>query len=344
MARILYGVCGVGAGHYTRSKILLEYLIKKHEVIIIGGLAAYSYLRKYFDNVHYVEGLEFEFKENKVLAVSTIIKNLRKITIKNYRLLKELKKIIENFKPDVAISDFEPYSNYYARKNKIKLISFDNEHYITEGEFEIPKKYLIDYYKYRIIVKRHKANSYIITTLPKQKLKNKSKAITINPIIRESLLRTKAKIGKNIVVYTSIIKNRKILNILRKFKKEKFAIFGSDTHKTEKNLLFRKFSDKEFDKELLNCKAVITFGGINLISEAIYLKKPLLVNPVKKHFEQILNALYVKNNGYGEFCEELTEKKLQEFLNNINKYKLKSYEPGNKELFKIIEKLIKGSE
>ena len=92
MARILYGVCGVGAGHYTRSKILLEYLIKKHEVIIIGGLAAYSYLRKYFDNVHYVEGLEFEFKENKVLAVSTIIKNLRKKKKKKNKIFKKKKK------------------------------------------------------------------------------------------------------------------------------------------------------------------------------------------------------------------------------------------------------------
>ena len=45
--RILYGVCGVGAGHYSRSKILIEYLLKKkHELFIIGGLSAYDYLKK----------------------------------------------------------------------------------------------------------------------------------------------------------------------------------------------------------------------------------------------------------------------------------------------------------
>lgn len=344
MARILYGVCGVGAGHYTRSKILLEHLRKKHEVMILGGLAAYNYLKKYFDNVHYVEGLEFHFEQDKVKTLGTIIKNLRKINKNNYELLRNINEKIDNFKPEIIISDFEPYSVYYARKNNIKSISFDNEHFVTEGEFKYPKKHFLDYLKAKIIVKEFKTDYCIVFTLPGQKLKYKSNAIAVKPIIRNSLLKAKTRRGKNILVYTSIIKNKNILNIFRRLKNEKFVIFGAETTRKENNLEFREFSDKEFDRELLNCKAVITFGGINLISEAIYLRKPLLVTPAKNHFEQILNALYVKEQKYGEMHEELTEESLREFLNNTNKYKLKSYEPENKELFKIIENIIKGSD
>ncbi|MBS3174614.1 hypothetical protein J4440_01925 [Candidatus Woesearchaeota archaeon] len=340
MVRILYGVCGVGAGHYMRSKILISELIKKHEVFILAGLAAYDYFKKDFKNVHWIEGLEFAFKDNKVLSLRTILKNIKKISKKNYHLLKNIKIKIDKFDPEIVISDFEPFSIYYAKENQIKSIGFDNEHYLIEGNFNFPGKYKINYFKTKFIINFYKTDETVITIFPNQKLKKESKSIAVRPLIRKELLNAKSKNSNKILVYTSIIKNKNILEILKKSNQE-FIIFGSEEEKSENNIIFKKFSETDFNKELINCKAVICTGGMNLISEAIYLGRPMLVIPIRNHFEQILNALYVRTNKYGEFYEELTESNLLYFLNNLEKYKTIKFLPGNKEALNIIIELLK---
>ncbi len=342
MARILYGVCGVGAGHCVRSRILISHLIKKgHKLLIIGSLHAYDYLRRYFDNVHYVDGPEFAIKGNKILAIHTLFKNFKKLNKKNREINSKLKYEIDKFSPDIIISDFEPYTFSYAKKNNIKLISFDNEHYLSEGIIDIPLKYKIHYLISRIYMSGYKADYLLIFTLPGQELKKHSKARKVNPVIRDSLLNIKSKNGRYILVYTSIINEKNKLEVLTKIN-EKFVIFGNYKDKEKKNLTFRSFNEKEFERALAGCKAVITFGGINLISEAIYMKKPLLVVPIKNHIEQVVNASYVKDNNYGEFYDELREDNIKDFLNKLGYYKTKKFNPGNNELFKMINFIIKG--
>jgi len=52
MARMLYGVCGEGLGHASRSKILINYLKKQnHEIKIIAGGKAYKFLSEEFDDI-----------------------------------------------------------------------------------------------------------------------------------------------------------------------------------------------------------------------------------------------------------------------------------------------------
>lgn len=69
-----------------------------------------------------------------------------------------------------------------------------------------------------------------------------------------------------------------------------------------------------------NAKAVITNGGFTLISEAIYLKKPIYSIPAIGNFEQLLNGFYIDKLGYGEMHEKVNVSTLENFLNNLNKY------------------------
>jgi uncharacterized protein (TIGR00661 family) len=64
-----------------------------------------------------------------------------------------------------------------------------------------------------------------------------------------------------------------------------------------------EFKDPEIDGflvDLASAKAVISTAGFTLISEALYLGKPLLVMPNGGIFEQTLNALYLKRENLGE--------------------------------------------
>jgi uncharacterized protein (TIGR00661 family) len=52
--------------------------------------------------------------------------------------------------------------------------------------------------------------------------------------------------------------------------------------------------------DLASAKAVISTAGFTLISEALYLQKPMLLMPNGGIFEQTLNAIYLEREGLGE--------------------------------------------
>lgn len=340
MAKIVFGVCGVGSGHYTRSKVLLDHLNKKHELLIIAGLSAYDKLKKQYKNVAWVDGIEFGFKGNKITNLSTILKNLRKVSIRNYLNIKRLKNKIDEFKPDLIISDWELFTNVYARERKKKLINVDNEHFILYGKINLDTKYRIDYYKSYIISKLFNYGETIIIGLPGQKLRIHKNATIVNPIIKDEIKKLKNTNEDFIVVYKSISNYGKIIELLKIAKPTKFIVYGFDVEKEEDNIIFKIFSEEEFLKDLARSKGVILDGNMTLISEAIYLNKPMLVLPLKNYFEQILNASYVKNNKFGIMAEELNLEILNQFLIGLEKFNKKTYEPGNETLIKKVDSII----
>jgi len=136
---------------------------------------------------------------------------------------------------------------------------------------------------------------------------------------------------------------KKLLGILKNINKS-FVIYGFDKNYKDENLIFRKFNEKQFLKDLSECKAVITNGGFNLICEAIYLKKPILSLPIKHQFEQILNALYVQKLEYGEFHERADESIINKFILNLNIYEKnlqKHKKQKNSELLNKLERVLK---
>ena len=52
-------------------------------------------------------------------------------------------------------------------------------------------------------------------------------------------------------------------------------------------------------QDLVGANAVIANAGFSLVSEALHLGKPYLAIPVKRQFEQVLNAYYVDKMNYG---------------------------------------------
>ena len=114
--------------------------------------------------------------------------------------------------------------------------------------------------------------------------------------------------------------------------------------KVDKNLTHRKFNEDRFFNDLGFCKAVLANGGFTLISESIYLRKPVLSIPVKGQLEQIMNAIYLERLGYGEYHEELEISIIMNFLSKLDIYNqsLISYnQDGNKSILKEIDSLIK---
>jgi uncharacterized protein (TIGR00661 family) len=163
------------------------------------------------------------------------------------------------------------------------------------------------------------------------------------PILRENVLQLKPVEGNHILVYQTTDSNYELLKLLKEFDDE-FIIYGFHKNKRDGNLTFKDFNEDEFFEDLASARAVITNGGFTLISEALYLEKPILSIPVKKQFEQILNAIYLKRLEYGEFHEDPDKEDIKKFLENLDFYrdniKSKFKHDNNQSIYDELDEII----
>ena len=115
----------------------------------------------------------------------------------------------------------------------------------------------------------------------------------------------KQKYGDHVFVYQTTISTEFICKILKKMN-EKFIIYGFNKDQVDGNLVFKRFNEDEFYHDISNAKAIITNGGFTVISEALYLKKPIFSLPIKNQFEQILNGKFIQKLGVGVYYMTLS--------------------------------------
>ena len=78
--RILYGVVGEGMGHATRSRVVLEELVKTHEVQVVASGRAHGYLAERFPEVHRIWGLTIHYEGNAIRRIPRLGDQVKKAT------------------------------------------------------------------------------------------------------------------------------------------------------------------------------------------------------------------------------------------------------------------------
>jgi uncharacterized protein (TIGR00661 family) len=341
---IIYAACGEGMGHAIRTSVVLEHLKEENEVLVFASGRAYEFLSEKFDDVYEIYGFNTVYENNAVNDRKTFIKAMKSLPRDVKDNISLLYNISNEFKPNIIISDFEFYSNILSKIIRVPMISIDNMHVMTHCKIDVPKKFSRDKLKAEGVVRSFimRPQKYLITSYFYPEIKNKEKVSMYPPILRKEILDIEPVKGDHVLVYQTSTSNSKLIEILKDIN-ENFIVYGFDTEKVDKNLTYRKFNEDRFFNDLGSCKAVLANGGFTLISESIYLKKPVISIPVKGQFEQIMNAIYLERLGYGEYHEELEIGVLQDFLSKLDIYNksLLSYnQNGNKDILKEIDSLV----
>jgi uncharacterized protein (TIGR00661 family) len=336
--KILYGVAGVGYGHATRAKAIADYLQKKgHEVIIASYGQAYETLKNDFQ-VLQINGMHLIFNKDRLKKTKTVAYNFRNFP-KNLRDIKKIRNFMREFNPQLCITDMEPLVTIISKIYSLPLISIDNEHKITNLKIKVPKDNKKDYLIASNIVRNFAlmAKYFIVLNFTKVK-PNKRNVFVVPPVIREEVKRLNPFYGEKILVYLSK-ESEKIIKILKEVPEE-FIVYGYDINKIFDNLEFK--TKENFLKDLEECKAIIATAGFSLMSEAVLLNKPYFALPLKGQFEQLLNAIFLKDAGFGEYSQNLKKKEISHFLDNLKEYqkRLKEYNPDYNELFRVLNKLL----
>ncbi len=347
MAKIIYAVAGEGFGHSSRSHLIGQRLIDAgHDCIFVGSQKSLLYLKQYFgERVKEIFGLSFAFINGRIDKSETLKRNLLKLPEANKQNDELFKKHFEPFEPDLVISDFEPFSAWWAWRNRVPFISIDHEHMLTLCKLEQPGRNWFSRITASVVTECHYigAVAYIIVNFFDAPLRVDS-AVLAPPIIRPVVGSLKARAGEHILLYSTTGKGEEQLRqVLDKFGEQKFYVYGFGKSAEYNNCIFKERSTEGFLADLAGARGVIASAGFSLISECMYLKKKMLLLPLAGQYEQIINAHYMQKLGLGISAEKLDEAIIARFLDELDK-PMPSDEriiwPDNDKFFRILQEVL----
>ncbi|MHC4551625.1 MAG: MJ1255/VC2487 family glycosyltransferase [Planctomycetota bacterium] len=324
MAKILYGVAGEGFGHSSRSELIGQRLVEAgHQVVFAASRKSYNYLKPTFHRkVRPVYGLSFHYHDGKVHPLRTVLQNIHGLPdgmVINHRLFNKMAK---NFKPDVVISDFEPFSAWWAWANRVPCVSVDHEHLLTCCELDKEPQFWRERFLANAVTRGYHtfADAYVILNFFQTPKKNKRATLT-PPVIRNAVRQYSPETQEHIVIYsTDGGRNMqdKLLDMVRPFTQHRFFIYGFNEDRDMGNCVFKKTATQGFLTDLATCRGVIASAGFSLLSECLHFQKPMLLVPVQEQYEQILNAYYIEKLGLGHRTDKICRNSIARFLRNID--------------------------
>ena len=320
---IFYGLSGEGLGHASRTLAVLDHL-SEYEVHLFTYGKAYSYLKNKVKNLHRIQGIMFSYKNGAVdyrATADSILYFLSGGLQSNKNFIEDMIKI---HRPDLFITDFEPSIARMANKAGVPLISVDNQHKFAYYDL-IHTPLWMRMYGFlcglaakMLVPKPHKT---VISTFHHKVLFPRKFNVTVtNGLIRKSLEDATPTKGDYTLVYLRDSISDIVLEAISQIPTN-FRIYGAKDTPLKRCLehnSFMKFMPlgSGFVDDLLACRAIISSAGNQLITEARHCKKPCLVVPEPKQYEQYINAFYVDRLGFGRWCDakDLKDSVVREFL------------------------------
>jgi uncharacterized protein (TIGR00661 family) len=352
--RILYGVVGEGMGHATRSKVVCEHLVRQgHDVKIVVSGRAHAFLSKTFHDVVEIKGLTIRYVDNAMAKAGSLAQNLVAAPGLLYENVNAYFDKVIDFAPHAVIADFDSFSYLFGKRHGLPVLSIDNQQIICRCKHakEIKKGSEIDYRLTKAFVraKLPGCDHYVITTFfyPKVRKKLADTTTLVPSILRKEIIQAKsrARLGKHVLVYQTSTSDKRLIPTLNRITNQEFIVYGLRRNAVEGNCTIKDFSEEGFVDDLAQSRAVVSNGGLSLVGEAVYLGKPVYSVPVQHQFEQLMNARYLEELGYGLAADSIDHDVLRLFLSENAKYahRVSRYEQdGNTILFSTVDQLLRG--
>ncbi len=345
MARILYGIHGTGHGHAMRGLTIARKL-GQHDFLFVANDDALKVFTDEFP-VHKIPNLGTVFRNYKVDIGATVAKALPLLWHRE-RYIQEVVDLIEAFKPDVCMTDLEYFVPRAAERTALPCLTLDHQHVLTCCEHDLPRDMLFDYTVQGLTPRylfRPTAQNIIVSFYapPVQK---KYRARVVPPILRDALMNAHPRDDGHVLVYQSNATHKGLVDFLQQATDRTCYVFGYDrTQGREKNVVFMEKSEQTFLQLLEGCTYVVQGGGHTLMTESLYLGKPILTLPIMAMVEQRLNAHYVEKLGYGMQANmmHLKPKLLQDFEGQLASFKRSIAQGtfcGNELVFDLVDSFI----
>jgi uncharacterized protein (TIGR00661 family) len=343
MAKILYGVHGTANGHAIRALTIARHY-PEHEFLFVSHAEGAALLEQEFPVANHPNP-DTRFRAQRVDTVATVLSNLHFFRRQKPQIRSVLK-LIDTFKPDVAISDYEYLVPRASRHAGLPCLSLDHQHVITLCSHRIPNSQIVSSLLTGSAVRFlfSEASHFMVISFFRAPLKQRG-ARLVPPLLRESVLKTEVRDGEHILAYQSTSTFKHFFPFLERLGRP-VKVYGFNCDRTEGNLHFKKYSEHGFLEDLASCSYVVCGAGHTLISEALHYGKPVMSCPIANAFEQFLNALYIERLGYGIRTRDLdsTLSKIATFETGLDQFRVnikRGNFNGNAEVYALLDHFIR---
>jgi uncharacterized protein (TIGR00661 family) len=282
--KILYAIQGTGNGHLSRARDIIPLLQQKGELdILVSGIQADVELP--YPVKYKFKGLSFIFGKNGGVD---LIATYKKSNLK--QLYKEIKNLpIEEY--DLVINDFEPVSAWACKMNHKACIGLSHQAAVINKKSPKPKN--------KDIVGKAVLHNYAPVTAAYGFHFGAYDKNIFTPVIRDQIRNAKAQDKNHYTVYLPAYSDERIIKVLGEIKDINWQVFSKHSKKEyqQKNIYIRPVNNDEFIESLLNCTGILCGAGFETPAEALFLKKKLMVIPMKGQYEQQCNAAALKTMG-----------------------------------------------
>lgn len=282
--KILYAIQGTGNGHLSRARDIVPILLKNHEIdILISGSQAEVEFP--FPVKYRFKGLGFIFGANGGIdLISTYQKNYIKVLFSEINSLP-----VHEY--DLVINDFEPVSAWASYLRNANCISLSHQAAVMNKNAPKPKdidvmgKAILKNYapsdaKYGFHFKTYDDNIF-------------------TPVIRSQVRNQKIRNKGHYTVYLPSYNDKRILKVLRSCGDVKWEVFSKHNKKVYKDdkIIIQPIDNEAFITSMATAEGVICGAGFETPAEALFMKKKLMVIPMKGQYEQQCNAAALKKMG-----------------------------------------------
>jgi len=299
--KILYAIQGTGNGHISRAREIVPLLQQYGELdLLVSGTEAEVSLAqplKYrfhgFSFVFGTSGGVDNWATFKLMNMPRLLGDIRKLQLKQY---------------DLIINDFEPVSAWACKLQKLSSVSLSHQCSFISPKTPRPSKrswaeLLFKYYSPttdHIGFHFERFDDFIHT-----------------PVIRSEIRNLKTSNAGHYTVYLPAYDDKFLARLLNRTPKVQWHIFSKrqKTPYQEGNVQIFPVNNEAFNNSLASCEGLLTGGGFEGPAEALFLKKKVLMIPMKGQYEQQCNALAASKLGV-PVIEEIDD----QFIYHLNNW------------------------
>lgn len=305
--KILFAIQGTGNGHISRAREIIPLLQQYGNLdIMVSGSQAdvlpqqpLTYRFHGFSYIFGEKGGVNHWLTYKRMNVRRLWKDIKSLPLKKY---------------DLIINDFEPVSAWACKLQGRPCVALSHQASFLSKNTPRPSKAssisegIFKYYApttHQIGFHFKQYDNFIHT-----------------PVIRSEIRNLESTDLGHITVYLPAFHDRLLINYLTKLPEVRWEVFSKHCHRcyTEKNVKVQPVNNAAFNVSLANSSGLLTGGGFEGPAEALFLKKKVMVMPMKFQYEQQCNAEAIRLLGV-PVAHELDERfvpRLKEWLYSKN--------------------------
>ncbi len=325
--RFLFIVQGEGRGHLTQAVALAELIrAEGHEVCAaLVGSGTGQRVQSFFYRSFPAEIIPFASpalvynRRSRALSLSQTLAGAGRHFPKYLVGLRKIHRAVREKEPDLVINFYDALGgiHHYLFPRKCPMLCVAHQYLMLHRGFVYPPGNRLHRFLVNLnsrVTALGSARKLALSFYAGEADRNIS---LVPPLLRQGLKAMEATEGNFFLAYvTQEVMAGEIAAWQRKHPEVEVHCFtdGAVRGEVSENLHFHSIDAGKFLEMMRACKGLISTAGFESVAEAMWLGKPVLMVPLRGHYEQTCNAVDAERAGAGIYRPGFEVTPLLEFL------------------------------